>query len=186
MQIWWISAARALGCCALELLLRPFWAARSLPAEAIQGLQRTYIARREPTLESRGKDFNIRGASPFHFHSLLGIRPEPNVDTYSCPTISSPYPAGRLTSVLNIISTEAYLRACLLRSTAALYMSNAQPRCILWACRSFNIPTPHLEQYVNNGGGPDGILKRVMTESNLSNEDAKKRCIKTWTDTPPH
>ncbi len=92
-------------------------------------------------------------------------------DTYSSP-ITSPYPAGRLTSALNIISTEAYLRACILRSTAALYMSNAQPRCILWACRSFNIPTPHLEQYVNNGGGPDGILKRVMTESNLSNKDA--------------
>ena len=62
-------------------------------------------------------------------------------------------------------------------------MSNAQPRCIVWACRSFNIHTPYLEQYVNNGGGPDGILKRVMTESNLSNKDAKKRCIKTWTDT---
>ena len=62
-------------------------------------------------------------------------------------------------------------------------MANAQPRCLLWTCRSFNIHTPYLEQYANNGDGPDSILKRVMTERKLSYADAKKQCIKTWTDT---
>ena len=51
-------------------------------------------------------------------------------DTYSCP-ITSPYPAGRLTSALSMNSTEAYLRACLLCSTTALDMANNQLRCLL-------------------------------------------------------
>jgi hypothetical protein len=97
-------------------------------------------------------------------------------DTYSCP-ITSPYPAGCLTSSLNTNSTEAYLRACLLRSTTALDMANAQPRCLLWTCRSFKIHTPYLERYVNSGDCPDSILKRVMTESKLSYADAKNECI---------
>jgi hypothetical protein len=48
---------------------------------------------------------------------------------------------------------------------------------------SFNIHTPYLKQYANSGDGPDGILKRVMTESKLSYDEAKKHCIKSWTDT---
>ena len=74
-------------------------------------------------------------------------------DTYSWLT-TFPYPAGRLTSALNTNSTEAYLRACLLRSATALDMANAQPRCLLWTCRFFNIHTPYLEQSVNSGDGP--------------------------------
>jgi hypothetical protein len=62
-------------------------------------------------------------------------------------------------------------------------MINAKPRCFLWACCCFNIETPYLKQYVNNRDGPDTILQQIMQESNLSRNEAKDKCTKTWTET---
>ena len=71
---------------------------------------------------------------------------------------------------LNSNSTKAFLQTCLLRSTTALDMANAQPLCLPWTWHSFDIHHhTYLEQYVNSGDGLDGILKSVMTESKLSN-----------------
>ena len=103
-------------------------------------------------------------------------------NTHRCP-VSSPYPVGRITSSIKFSPLPNYLQACLFRSSAVLAMINAKSRCFLWACCCFNIETPYLKQYVNNRDGPDTILQQIMQESNLSRNEAKDKCTKTWTET---
>ena len=74
------------------------------------------------------------------------------------------------------------IRSNLLTETADLDMNNAQPRCVVWACKQFGIPAPHFEYYVNHRDEPDGMLQRIMHEMDVSKGKAKQLVIITLTD----
>ena len=74
------------------------------------------------------------------------------------------------------------IRSNMLEDTADLDMNNAQPRCVVWACKEFGIPSPQFSFYVNHRDGANGMLERIMIESNVSKAKAKQLVIITLTD----
>jgi hypothetical protein len=74
------------------------------------------------------------------------------------------------------------IRSNLLNETADLDMNNAQPRCVVWACKQFDIPAPLFEHYVKNRDGDNGMLQRIMDENGVSKGRAKQLVIITLTD----
>lgn len=90
---------------------------------------------------------------------------------------------GRLSSPL--ASLCGPLRANLLIETADLDMSKCQHRVLLWICKEFGIPTPHLKWYVDNRDGDSGMIQRLREETGCSKDKAKKQFTSPYNSCHP-
>jgi hypothetical protein len=70
------------------------------------------------------------------------------------------------------------LRSNFLKDTADLDMNNAQPRCVVWACKEFGIPCAQFAFYVARR---DDMVSRIMDELGVSKAKAKQLVIITLT-----
>ena len=100
------------------------------------------------------------------------------IETYRSPKSGFP---GRLNSS-GCQGLVRAIRSNMLEDTADVDMNNAQPRCVVWACKEFGIPCPQFSFYINHRDGANGMLERIMIESNVSKAKAKKLVIITLTD----
>lgn len=98
-------------------------------------------------------------------------------ETYRAPKSGFP---GRLHSP-GLQGLVRAIRSNLLSETADMDMNNAQPRCVLWACKQLGVPAPQLEYYVRHRDGPGGMLQRIADETGASRGKAKQLAIMTLT-----
>ena len=89
---------------------------------------------------------------------------------------------GRLHSSSGCQGLVRALRSNLLKETADIDMNCGMPRCILWACKHFDILVPQLEFYIENRNGSDGMSQRIMDEAGVSKGKAKQLFIMTLTN----
>ena len=91
---------------------------------------------------------------------------------------------GRLTSA-GLQGLQGQIRANLLAETADIDMSMCMHRILLWVCKQFNIATPHLEYYIRNRDGPNGMLQYVMDNANVGKAKAKELYTMAYTSSKP-
>lgn len=56
-------------------------------------------------------------------------------------------------------------------------MVNEMPTVMLWICKQFNIPCPQLEYYVKHRDGENGMIQRIMDETQVHKAKAKQMPI---------
>ena len=92
---------------------------------------------------------------------------------------------GRLYSPNGVQCLIGCIRANLLQNTSDMDMSKAMHRVLKWVCAQLNVPTPHLDYYIEHRDGNDGVLQRMMNADGVSKKKAKELYTMIWTACKP-